>query len=127
MRYCTIITLLFLTHQVFSQNFTERELQTSIDEITVYLQGGLVTRIGKLDIPEGKSILKVKSLSPHIDDKSVQVKATGDFTILSVNHKLNYLSRLQKDEKIDSLSSEIESLAFKIETAESRLQVLSEK
>ncbi len=126
MKYFAIFALL-LTHQTFSQSFTERELKTTIDEVTIYVQSGLVTRTGKLEIPEGKSILRIKSLSPHIDDKSVQVKATGDFTILSVNHKLNYLNRLKKDEKIDSLNDEIESLEFKISTAESRLQILSEK
>lgn len=123
------ITLFFLllSHQVFSQKFTERELKTTINEVTIYIQGGLVTRTGTLEIPQGKSILRIKSLSPHIDDNSVQVKATGDFTILSVNHKLNYLSRLKKDEKIDNLNKEMESLEFKISTVQSRLQILSEK
>jgi prefoldin subunit 5 len=126
MKYLTLL-LLLLANQTFSQTFTERELKTKIDEVTIYVQGGLVTRTGKIEIPQGKSILRIKSLSPHIDDKSVQVKATGEFTILSVNHKLNYLNTLKKDEKIDSLKKDIESLEFEISTAESRLQILSEK
>ncbi len=126
MKYFTLL-LLILANETFSQSFKERELKTKIDEVTIYVQGGLVTRTGKLEIPQGKSILHIKSLSPHIDDKSIQVKATGDFTILSVNHKLNYLNTLKKDEKIDSLEKEIESLEFQISTTESRLQILSEK
>ena len=126
MKYLLLFAL-FLTNQAFSQSFTERELKTTIEEVTIYLQGGLVTRSGKSEIPQGKSILKIRSLSPHIDDKSVQVKATGDFTILSVNHKLNYLSRLKKDDKIDSLRMKVELLDFKISKAESRLEILSEK
>ena len=126
MNHLTLFAL-FLAHQTFTQSFSEREIKTKIDEVTIYVQGGLVTRTGSLEIPQGKSILRIKSLSPSIDEKSVQVKATGDFTILSVNHKLNYLNTLKKDKKIDSLKKEIESLEFEISTAESRLQILSEK
>ncbi|AWW29144.1 hypothetical protein DN752_02730 [Echinicola strongylocentroti] len=126
MKYLTLFALL-LAHQTFSQSFTERELKTKIDQVTIYVKGGLISRSGDLDIPPGKSMVLIKSLSPHIDDKSVQVKATGDFTILSVNHKLNYLNSLKKDEKIDSLKKEIESIEHEVSTAESRLQILSEK
>src|SRR5690606_3304930 len=99
-----IFLILFLAHQSFSQTFPEYELKTSIDKVTIYLQGGLVSRTGKAEVQQGKSILMVKSLSPYIDDKSVQVMAKGDFTILSVNHNLNYLDRLKRDAKIDSLN-----------------------
>ncbi len=85
MKYFTLLVLI-LAHQAFSQTFIERELKTSIDEVTIYLQGGLISRTGEFEVPPGKSVLKLKSLSPHIDEKSIQVKASGDFTILSVNH-----------------------------------------
>ena len=68
-----VILLLLLVHQSISQKITERELKTKIEEVTVYVQGGLITRSGYIEIPEGKSTLIVKSLSPHIDDKSIQV------------------------------------------------------
>ncbi|WP_421877544.1 mucoidy inhibitor MuiA family protein [Marinoscillum sp.] len=126
MKFLTLLTL-FLAQQAFPQPFTERELKTSITEVTVYVEGGLITRTGTLNIPPGKSLLKIKSLSPYIDEKSIQVKATGDFTVLSVNHQLNYLSKLKKDVKIDSLLDEIESLEYQLSTASSRLQVLAEK
>ncbi|NJN28050.1 MAG: mucoidy inhibitor MuiA family protein [Cyclobacteriaceae bacterium] len=126
MKYLILIAML-LAHQTFSQSFTERELKTKITEVTIYVQGGLITRTGKLDIGQGKSILRMKALSPYINDKSIQVKATGDLTILSVNHKLNFLSSLKKDEKIDSLKKQIEALEFEKLSTEYRLQILSEK
>ena len=122
-----VLMILLLSHRAFSQSFAERELITTIDEVTIYLQGGLITRTGKLEIPSGKSMLKLSSLSPHIDDKSIQLKATGDFTILSVNHKLNYLNSMEKVERIAQLNKEIESFELERATAESRLQILSEK
>jgi len=127
MKYFIILLALLLASQTFSQNFRELELKTSINEVTIYLQGGLVIRTGKLEIPQGKSTLKIKTLSPHIDDKSVQVKGTGEFTILSVNHKLNYLNRIKKSKRIDSLTNQIKTLDFEISSNRSRLEILSEK
>jgi uncharacterized protein (TIGR02231 family) len=122
-----LLIALFIASQAHSQHFSEQEIKTSIKEVTIYLQGGLVTRTGKSEIPQGKSVLSIKALSPHIDEKSIQVKANGEFTILSVNHKLNYLNNLQKGLRIDSLGQQIASLEFEIATKESRLHILSEK
>ncbi len=126
MKYLTLFFLL-ISNQLFPQTFTERKLNTTIQEVTVFLQGAQITRFGKLDIPIGKSIIRIESLSPHIDDKSIQVNANGNFTVLSINHKFNYLAKLDKGEKIDSLKSLIKSLYFDISSNSMRLEVLQEK
>ncbi|WP_258103159.1 DUF4139 domain-containing protein [Marinoscillum sp. MHG1-6] len=126
MKYLTLFALLF-AQQVFSQTFTERDLNTSIKEVTVYLQGGLVSRNGKAEIYPGKSTLKMSGLSPHIDEKSIQVKANGNFTVLSVNHKLSYLNQLKMDERIEKLNATIESIDYEISNHNSRLEILKEK
>lgn len=122
-----ILLFILISSQSFAQTFKEAELKTSIKNVTVFLQGAQIARAGKSDIQPGKSTLTVKSLSPHIDDKTIQVKANGEFTILSVNHKFNYLDELQKDEKIDSMKNEIESLDLEISKSEYRLGILAEK
>lgn len=121
-----LLSLLF-ANQVFAQEFKERTLETSIEEVTVFLKGAQIARTGKVEIQPGKSVVVVKSLSPHLDEKSIQVKATGDFTILSVNHGFNYLSGLKKDEKADSLRRAIELLEEKVSRNHGKLEVLSEK
>lgn len=126
MKKITILALLISTSAI-SQNLREKVLHTSIDEVTVFLQGGLISRSGKVQVPEGKSVVRLKSLSPYIDEKSVQVKALGDFKVLSVKHRLNYLNELKKNAVIDSLNLLIESIEFQMSTHESRLQVLDEK
>ena len=127
MKYYILFSFLFFSQQVFSQTFGEHELKTAIDEVTIYLQGGLLSRTGKIDLSPGKTVLKVKSLSPHIDDKSINVTAIGSFTILSVNHRLNYLNRLQNDARIDSLKNQIKEFDLEITKLQSRLEILSEK
>ncbi len=122
----TILSLLIIS-DLFSQTFKEKELKTEIKEVTVFLNGAQIFETGAVNIAAGKTILKVKNLSPYLDDKSIQVKADGDFTILSVNHKFNFLNELKKDEKIDSLQNAADVLELAISRENARLTVLKEK
>ncbi len=125
----TTFTFLLLLSSLagISQNFKEKELKTNIKEVTVFLNGAQIFEVGSVSVPSGNTILKVKNLSPFIDEKSIQVKAEGDFTILSVNHKLNYLNELKKDAKIDSLKKIVEGIDMAVSREEARLEVFSEK
>src|SRR5437879_1966187 len=124
-----ISTFLFLSSALVSvsQNFKAKELKTNIKEVTVFLNGAQIFETGSVSVPSGNTILKVKDLSPFIDEKSIQVKAEGDFTILSVNYKLNYLNELKKDVKIDSLKGIVEGIDMTVSREEARLEVFSEK
>ena len=127
MRLTITILPLFLVTQALSQTFQEKELKTEINEVTVFLNGAQIFESGNTIIPTGKTILKIKNLSPYLDEKSIQVKADGDFTILSVNHKFNYLNELKKDEKIDSLKKLFDILELTVSHENARLAVLKEK
>lgn len=127
MRLPSTILLVFLTNISFSQTLKEKEIKTEIKEVTVFLNGAQIFETGSIGVPAGKSILKVKNLSPFLDEKSIQVKAEGDFTILSVNHNFNYLNELKKDEKIDSLKKLVETIEFTVSRENARLAVLKEK
>ncbi|MFM1877996.1 MAG: hypothetical protein RLZZ241_862 [Bacteroidota bacterium] len=115
------------TFSIWSQDISERELKTKLDEVTVFVNGGLVTRSGMLEIPSGNTLIRIKSLSPYIDDKSIQIKGVGDFTILSVNHRLSHLNTLKKDQKIDSLYLVLQSINLNIAKAKARLQILEDQ
>jgi hypothetical protein len=121
------LLLVIVTTLAFSQNFKEKELETEIKEVTVFLKGAQIFESGSVLIPSGNTILKVKGLSSFVDEKSIQVKATGDFTILSVNHKLNHLNALKKTEKADSLTRVMETIDLSISHENARLDVLKEK
>jgi hypothetical protein len=121
-------TLLFLSWvTAFSQNFKEKELKSEVKEVTVFLTGAQIFEAGTTSLLSGNSILKVKGLSPFIDEKSIQVKGQGDFTILSVNHKLNYLDVLKKDGKADSLKKLMEGIDLFVLKEQGHLAVLQQK
>ncbi len=119
-----ILFILLITQQSFAQSFKEVELKSNIKEVTVFLQSAQITRAGKAFIAAGKSALIIKGLSPHIDEKSIQVKGIGNFTILSVNHRLNYLSETKRSAKVDSLFVLISQIDDAIAIKKARLEVL---
>ena len=127
MRFLLTTTLVLGTLLSYAQNFKEKELKTEIKEVTVFLKGAQIFETGSVVIPQGNTILKVKGLSSFVDEKSIQVKATGDFTILSVNHSLNHLEELQKNEKADSLTKVTEAIYLAVSYENARLAVLKEK
>ena len=112
---------------VSAQDISERELSTKITEATVFIQGAHVHRSGEVLIPTGKSILQLKGLSPYINGKSISVKAEGEFTVLAVNHRLDYLTEVQKDGKIDSLNREVEKIDLELLKLKNKQDVLSAK
>src|SRR5437868_4593951 len=127
MKTITTTLLFFACITSFSQAFKEKELKTEIKEVTVFLSGAQIFETASTAVPSGNSILKTKGLSPFIDEKSVQVKGQGDFTILSVNHKLNYLDALKKDGKTDSLKKIIEGIDLFVLKEQGHLAVLQQK
>ncbi len=121
------LSLLLISTCAFSQDFKEKEIKTTIKEVTVFLKGAQIFETGTASIPAGKTILRITNLSPHMDEKSIQVKSKGDFTILSVNHKYNYLSELKKDDKIDSIRRALNEIDGVFSIQRARLEVLKEK
>lgn len=125
----SIITILFLVRSLglVGSEFKEVNLATNIEEVTVFLSGAHITRNGQINISPGRSTLIIRSLSPHLDDKSIQVKATGNFTIVSVNHRLNYLNELKRSQTTDSLHHELDRINQRMTKQQSRKSVLHEK
>lgn len=122
-----ILILTLAANAAIAQTFSSQTINSTIKEVTIYIQSAQVTRHADAMIPKGKSKLTISSLSPFIDAKSVQVKAEGDFTLLAVKHRQNHLGQLKKDERIDSIKIELKAVDHQIGELQSRLEVLQEK
>ncbi len=125
-KYILIIALV-IGFSATAQKPGETTLNTSIQEAKVFSQGAQLTRTGKTTLTAGRSVLVIKSLSPFIDQNSIQVNGKGDFTILSVNHRLDYLAEQTKNEKVDSLQKIVDRLTKEIDTETSFVAVMDAK
>jgi len=106
---------------------TEKEIKAGINHVTVYPDRAQVSHETTVELPSGKTVLNLGSLSPYIDAQSIQVKGYGDFIILSVNQRNNYLENLEDLPEVKSIRSQIEALQLKVEDEKASISVLNEK
>ena len=122
-----LITTLIMTQAINLSADNEKDIRAVIKNVTVYPDRAQVNHEGSFDLPAGTSILKLGSLSPYIDAGSIQAKGFGDFTILSVNHRNNYLENLEAIPEVKTIRSQIEALQLKVEDEKASISVLNEK
>lgn len=127
MKNLILISILILIGSINLSADTEKEIKVGIRHVTVYPDRAQVSHETNADLPAGNTILKFTGLSPYIDAQSIQVKGYGDFIILSVNQRNNYLENLEDLPEVKSIRSQIEALQLKVEDETAAINVLKEK
>ena len=129
MKYTTIISLLLLISCSLLAGNAPKELKvkSAIKKVTVFRVGAQVTRTATASITSGNSLLIFTGISPQLDKNSIQVKGEGNFTILSVNHQINYFEAPAKSQRILDLEKESKRLEGKEEEVKALLSVLKEE
>ena len=106
-----ILSFLFLSTFVFSQK--EVTATAELKKVTVFFTGAQIQHEDKLALNPGKQEIIFQKLTDFIDPNTVQVKATGDLTILSVRTKKNYEDLKISNEEMKNLNAKRKALAVK--------------
>lgn len=105
----------------------EKDIKAPIRQVTVYPDRAQVAHESPVDLPAGTTILHFAGLSPYIDPQSIQVKGSGDFIIMSVSHRNNYLQNLEDLPEVKNIRDQIQALQLKVEDEKTAITVLQEK
>lgn len=105
----------------------EKPIPTTINAVKVFLSGAEVTRTGKVDLPKGTSTVLFAGLSEEVDPGNIQVSGTGAFTILGVQHRLNFMEEKQDRAEVTVLKDRIRTLEADIERENSLLAVVEKE
>lgn len=124
MRTFIILTLL-LPFVVFGQDSIK--VNSRAEQVTLFLSGAQVTRSAQVALSSGTTEITFTKLSQFIDPNTVRVSGEGDFTIVSVNSRTNYLEPSQKTRNDDVLNSRIKILDQQIEDIVSKESVLEKE
>ena len=127
MKKLILILLCITISKSYAQEVSEKKIKTEVSEVTVFLEGAQITRKKTVELKQGKTILKFTDLSPFIDAKSVQVKANGNITVLSVNHQQNFVKKLEKRKELVDLETKLKEIEDKIILERTYLQILKEE
>lgn len=121
----TCVTLIALS--AFAVSAQEKYITAGIDHVTVFSQGAQLNSMIPLTLQPGTIDIVAGGLSPYIDPNSIQVKGEGDFMILGVNHRNNYLENASESATVKELRAKIDAISIKIEDEEAAIAVLMDK
>lgn len=126
-----IITLLllivscFVTQNLFADTLT---VKSTIEKVTVYKQGALVSRKAHVKIPAGVTVVKVPMLSPMFNQKSIQVGVTNaDVSLGKVDVEMEMPNRDSVAKINDSLVKRTTILTDSIDLIHSYKNVLDQE
>jgi uncharacterized protein (TIGR02231 family) len=88
----------------------ERPITSKIVDAKVFLSGAQVARTASATVPAGTSLFVFTGLAQGLDPQSIQVTGKGGYTILSVNHRINYLTESPKKKEIEDIQTRIKKL-----------------
>jgi hypothetical protein len=108
-----LITGCFLLGVIASKAEDGPKISSKVQKVIVFLTGAQVTRTATANINAGTSTLVFGNLSPDIDVQSIQVRATGNFTVLSVKRELDYLDDENRKKRIADLQEQQNALREK--------------
>jgi len=86
----------------------EKQVASSITDVTVFLSRAQVTRQLKTRIEVGKTSLVLGGLTSQLDPASVQVSGKGNFIILGTSHRQNYMTELTMPPSLRALRDSLE-------------------
>jgi len=127
MKKFLFVVLLALAISASTIEGQEKYIASTVSQVTVFRQGAQLYGELPFTVQSGTIDIVAGGLSPYIDVNSIQVKGEGDFMILGVNHRNNYLENPAETEVIKGLRNKIEVLANKIEDENTAIDVLLEK
>ncbi len=127
MKRIAFLFCLFFCLSLTAQEKKDIVLKTEVSDVTVFIKGAQITRKTSANFPAGRSIVRITGISPFIDSQSVQFKADGEITVLSVNYQLNYSDSLKQSVESEQLFKQLKELGEKIKVENTNKEIISEE
>jgi uncharacterized protein (TIGR02231 family) len=122
----SILSLMFLI--VFTQLFAdESKIKSKIESVTVFQSSAQINRVGNTAIKAGRTEIIFSQLAMTINPQTIQVSGIGDFTILGVYHRLNYLEVIEASKRLKELQDSVKLISKKIEYLKKDINVYTEE
>ena len=125
MRLFLLAALVMLLQTAHAQS--KKTMESRIEKVTVFLDGAQTERTARASLAAGKQELVFANISPSIDKQSIQVKADGNVTILSVIHQQNFMKEQQKQDEIKEAEAMKEAQTEKIALQKNILNVYKQE
>ena len=106
MKNFIIVSILFISNTLFAQKEKEITLTTEPKKVTIFFLGAQIEHQANTQLIKGKQEVVFTKLTDFLDPNTVQVKANGDLTILSVRTRKNFEDIRISNDKMDALNAQ---------------------
>jgi uncharacterized protein (TIGR02231 family) len=124
--YLSLITQFILCNTLSAQE-RATAVPSVISGVTVFLKGAEIQRTGTITLKEGAQQAVFENLPQHINPQSIQVSGAGNFTILGVSHRINYLQNAGKTKEVAALEDSLRLLNETAAQQEAAMGVIKEE
>lgn len=116
-----IIATLMVTTVVCAQ---KEKVTADVNRVTIFTNGAQVERSKTLNLLAGEQTVVFTGLSPYTDVKSMQLKAYGKLTVLSVNHRYVHPDSLQQVKRLKDAEQRVKAVVDKSKEVRAKKEVL---
>lgn len=114
MKKIIILSIALLAAKFVSADVEEQIIKSKIDGVTVYLSGAQINRSGKIKLIKGINRIQFENVSPYLNERTIQVKGTGEYIILDVKKSSKYPEPV-KVVKVDGIPKKISDRILRVE------------
>lgn len=93
----------------------EKVVKENIKEVIVYLNAAQIESNGRISLDPGVTDVIFQDIPANINRQSIQVSGSGDFTILGVSSRPDFLKSPEKKQKLMALEDSIDFYSRKLE------------
>ena len=122
MKKIFLVIALFICNEGFSQN--EKQVESKISNVTIFLNKAQVNRLVKAKIEPGKTNLILGGVTSNLDQQSIQVSGKGNFIILGINHNQNYLNEFKPPRPLQILKDSLEWYKRQLSVEQNQANIL---
>jgi uncharacterized protein (TIGR02231 family) len=121
----SLLAFFLLSISIYAQEYVS--VDSEISTVTVFPDRAQITREASLNLEKGKTLLRVAGLTPATVASSMQVSGEGEFMIISVTPRMNYLEPTEESEEVKKLRARVRELDIMIEDERTEIEILKEK
>lgn len=106
--------VLYIALALISSLVLAKQVPSKVSSITVFQSRAEVTRKASTDLSSGEQELVFGGISTAIDPNNIQVKGTGNLTILGISYRQNYLNENELPADLQTIKDKIAALDLAI-------------
>jgi uncharacterized protein (TIGR02231 family) len=120
-----IIIALFVSF--FSNGQDQKQIDSDIKQVTVFQNKAQIVNTATATVESGITALTIAGLSQFVEQNSIQVTGKGDFVILGVKQKVNYIQQAKKSPEYIALEDTTEKIKLALEHLKDKAHILAKE